>query len=641
MSTFIPVGQSNHPSYNVLNQHVGNYYYHVLPGNKGKSGDRNVSWAQKGMGTPSYQKFERAHDTYLSTMAVNLVILAATLTIITHFALVVTSKKKFNYSTLDDMFNGPVLQIIIAGLVGVGLLLGHLGISHNLYYALYIPFGIIVMSVGLWALFDVSAVDPFDLPSFGEFTNFAPESIIWILIALLVMAGSAVQWMRGNMRLDAMTSSSAGTFFFICMCVLFAYGLSRVFALVIRTLDHFKVSNGNRNGLLFFLSYAFASMGMVVMIVASVKFLDTALTFVGGHFHTVFAPPIGVGASKAIMETQRAFQMCIYTVVFMSAALMWRSRNGLIEGSENDDDIRNEWLGLSMLFIMVPIIAVISEGVKRWVELYGPVYDLFRAIVLGSILVYVGTGFVPWNYVTLGAAAAITVFMSLRYLEIQEDWDKPASALLCVGFFVLGKMAFRGFDIYLRQPSPEDMKRASEKDKQVRLNEQVDTGKEWLSWLWYMVFPAFLLVLITAGYYKAEHTHPGYGGHLFRIYFAFIMFYSMSLTIVDKSNRVSTINDSPFYDLVPENEAASLAIDGTILMACLMVTTAIWKIIIPEKYGSGGFIKLVAGYIIIGLGCTYLYINVRHDRAISTFARERQKETEKWYSDISKDIRAG
>ncbi len=625
----LPVGYAN-----ILNQNIGNYYHHVLPGNMGRPGDRKVTWAQAGMNTPEYRKLERAHDTYLSSVAINLVILASVVAIATHFALIVTSKTKIEYSTLDDLASGPLLQIIIAGLVGVGLLLGHMGISENLYYALYIPFGIIVMGVGIWSIMDMSKVDPANLPSFSGVASFAPETLIWAGIAGIILISGVLQWMKGNMRLDALGSSTAGTLVFILTAALFSYGLSRVFALIIRTLDHYNVDKGNRNGVKFFLAYVFASLGMVLLVVASVKFLDTMLTFLGGHLHTVFAPPIGVGASKAIMETQRAFQMSIYSVVFISSALMWRYRNGLVSDKSNNEDVSAEWAGLASLVFFVPVVALVSEGVKKWVELYGPVYDLLRAIVLSCVLVYIGTGFIPWNYVTLGIASAIVVFASLRYLEVQEEWDKPFSALVCTSFFVLGKMAFRGSDLWLRV----DGKPSKGKTQDVLEHDQVDTWKEWVSWGWWMLFPALLLTMISTSLSTMNYDVE-YGGHLFRIYAAFVFFYSASLTFVDTS-RDMPLNDSPYYDIVPENEAASLAIDGIVLMACLMITTACWQIIVPEELNRMDPTKQMVGYAIVGAACTYMYINVRHDHALSGFAREQQKQTEEWYIRMVQDAEA-
>ena len=612
---------------------VGQYYHQILPGQVGSVGDKKISWDQAEMDTSAYRQFERAHDSYLTIIAMNLVILAAVVAIFTHLTMVVTNQREFTFSTMQDLFEGPLLLVVLAGLIGVGLLFGHMGVPENLYYALYAPFGIIVLGVGLWSLFDSSDVNNFNLPSFGKITDNPPETFIWIGIISLVTITSILQWMQGKMRLDAISAGSSTSLVFIAMASIFSYGLSRLFALVIRTLSHHEIGGKDgQDSMYYFLSYVMASIAVVLFVVASVKFLDLALTFVGGQFNVIFAPPTGVGASKAIIETQRAFQMSIYVVIFLSAALMWRRRDGLVQDEETNEQLTDEWSTMLALLIIIPFLAVVSEGIKDWVELYTPFYDLLRAIFLSVILVYVGTGFIPWNYVTLGISSAIVVFLSLRYVEVQENWDKPLAALICVTFFIFGKMAFRKSELLDRITNiykNEDENDENDDDKVSKNIEQVNTFSEWMSWIWWVLFPAFLLVVISTIMINAAEMKPGYGGHLFRIYGAFVFVYSLTLTFVDTTKQ-SPISDSPFYDLIPENEAASLAIDGVILMACLMISTSIWNFIIPK---SGN----IFSYLIVGIACTYLYINIRHDRDLSSYARKSQQKTEVWYTNVLKD----
>lgn len=633
-------------------------YRHVLPGSNQQSmGDRMVPLSHKGMDTLAYKSFEASHDTYLSVTGMNFMLLAAVVTIFTHLAMVISNQKEFKSSTIADIIKGPLLMVVIAGLTGVGLLFGHFGISDDLYYVLYIPFGLMVLGVGIWSILSDAKVNKFTLEGMGDIMSFAPDALIWVGIAALIVVSTIVQWMSGGMRLDAMRCTSGSTILFVVFTALFAYGLSKIFALLIRTLDANGIGNnaGGRNSPEFATMYIIGSLSMVIIIVSSIKFLDTSINLFGGHINSIFAPPAGIGAAKSILETQRSYKFAIYTVVFLCAALMWRRRNGLVIANKDNKtttDVTNEWLSLGLILVFVPMFALISELIKNWIKVYSPFYDLLRALILSVVVVYVGTGYVPWNYPILSVSGAIMVMVMLGYVNAKDKWDKPAVALICAGMFVMGKLLFRAGETWYRTKGYNEDN--TEEDK----TEISTPGKVWL-WVMNIIFPAIILVLLSSvrdtiirPYQRNPSQFEGsYGTHMFKMYLAFTIFYSLTLTFVDTNGSIP-LKDSTGYDLVPENEAASLAIDGLILMACIMSTMAVWNVIVPIEildankniefnYKDKNLMKLSAlsfiGNILMGMGCTYLYINVRHDRAMSSFARESQQKTEQIYINTLKD----
>lgn len=598
------------------------YYQHTYPGQATKhTGDMRVPSSKKGMESREYKEFETAHDSYLGVASLNILLLIAVVSIFTHLLLVVSGQEEFNTSTIIDVLNGPLMLIVIAGLAGVGLVFGHMGVSDNLYYSLYIPFGLLVIGVGLWSILDEAEVNIFKVEGFSGVSEFAPETMMWLGIAVVVGLASIAQWLNGNYRLDSMGGSGMATFVLILTTMLFTYGMSRIFALVLKTMDFAKM---DENSPLYLTTYISSSIGMLVLVIAGFKFLDTALHFVGGHLGSIFSPPTGIGASKAIIETKRVYQLGLYTVIFLSSALMWRRRNGLKMDEENDGlKLKSSWTGVVFMFLMVPLLAIISEAMKEWFDTYSPLYDLVRAIVFSGLLIFVGIGYIPWNFVTLGLAGLVALYMFMKHIDVYENYDKPLATLFFAVAFTLGRMYFRS----------ADMKNSS---------------MRWINWIMYLVGPAFGFLLLSL----ADFQYSTYSQHMARIYFGFVVVYSMSLTFIDTDKKMF-MRDSPFYDMVPENEAASLAIDAIILMACLMVVTAVWAVIAPKRFIKGSEVSTIRipgssikfrvniltmiYYAAIGAACAYMYVNIRHDRALSSFARNSQLRAEEWYTKIRKD----
>jgi hypothetical protein len=612
------------------------YYQHVYPGQAMvHPGDRRVSESMRGMETPHYKKFETAHDSYLGVAALNLFLLIATVTVFTHLGMVLINQKSLTSSTIADILNGPMLLIVVAGLAGVGLVFGHMGVSQNLYYSLYIPFGLVVIGTAIWSIFNDREVNAFTVTGFSELVEFAPETMMWVGIAVLVALATISQWVNGRYRLDAMSGGGIPTFLIVIVTMFFTYGLSRVFALVLKTMDFAGMDSESPS---YMATYALISVGMVILVISAIKFLDISLHFFGGHMGSIFAPPSGVGASKAIIETQRAFQIGIYTIILLSAALMWRRRNGLeMDKMEDGEVLKMSWAGVIAMIIFVPVLAMVSEAMKEWFDTYSPVYDLIRAILLSAVLVFVGIGYIPWNYITLGIAGVIMIYMVLRHVEINENYDKPLAALVITATFIFSRMVFRSSDL------------------EAYKTEGTESGaSRWMRWVQWVGSGAAILLLLSS---LSDGYVGSYADHMTRIYFGFVVVYTLSLTFVD-SNEQMPMRDSPFYDMVPENEAASMAIDGIILMACLMTTTAIWGVIAPKNISRGhefgGFgglgykdLQIVPGFKVniltllyyggIGAACAYMYVNIRHDRALSAFARNAQQRSEEWYTKIGQD----
>lgn len=577
--------------------------------------------------TPDYKAFERTHDTYLNIVGMNMVLLAGVVAVLSHLIIILTNQTEFSYNTFADILQGPLLFIIIAGLTGVGLLFGHYGVPEKLYYALYIPFGMIVIAFGIWSMVDRD-VDKFEAGSFSGLLNFNTETLVWLGIALVIIISAVMTWASGEMRLDALGSGSIGTFVFVSIVMLFTYGLSNIFTLLIRTLEHSGIGfeSGGRDSNEFALLYMLFSVVMIVIVVSSIKFMDTLVTLFAGHYNTVFIPPFRIGAAGAVMETQRAYKYALYLTVFITSALIWRRRNGIVfvpkEGEDPNTSITREWMSLGLTLILIPVAAFLSEAIKPYINKYTGFYDLVRANIFGAILVFVGTGYIPWNFHFLGAVGLFVLFLGLQFIENPRKSTVPMTALICAAMFVMGKFLFRAGKTWLDTKSIESGTDPDERSKVTDV------------WLWFIniIVPALILVLLSS---MGSNT----GVKIFKVYLAFCIFYSFTLTFIDRTSELP-LNDDPEYDIVPENEAASLAIDGLLLIATLMITSALWNAVFFPKsnidltiYDQRITLALVdmVGYLVMGIGSTYLFINIRHDHVLSAFARKSQKETEEWF----------
>lgn len=585
------------------------------------------------------KEFEDEHDAYLSVAGLNLLLVTAAVVVFTHLGMVLAGQSEFDssYRTLTDIMEGPLLLIVIAGLTGLGLVMGHLGVPEKLYFALYVPFGIIVLGTGAWSFMSsASSVNRSSISGVGRILDLDPESISWLVVAGIVLVASVLQWRGGEYRLDAMKATSVSTGVFVATVIMFAFGLSSLFVAILQTANRLTtagVGGKREKGEPYFaLSYALGTIGVMVLAVSALKFVDAALHLFGGHWDTIFPAPTGIGASKAILETKRAFQVCVMTTVFLTSALVWRRRNGLLPEGEPVPaaSAMRAWGEIAVVFVVLPLAALASEVFKEYIQGGHPVvYDVVRAVLFAGVVVFVGVGYVPWNFITLLLVACAAVFVGIRYVGMSFAYDKPAAALICVAMFVFGKLSFRGSDMYRRvTDSPDSALSLS--------------LSEWGMWAGSLLVPAVLLLAtsvasdaVTPRYTSDTQPLYSYGSTLFKVYASFVFFYSMTLTFVDTSGDMP-LSDSPFYDTVPENEPASLAIDGLVLFAVLMVVTSLWRAIIPADRYTGATKRIVA-YSMAGLASVYMYINIRHDRYLSSFARKSQLRTEGWYVNAMKD----
>lgn len=610
----------------MMSSQAVSYYQHVLPGEDITNyGNRRVSADMQAMDSKGYQEFETAHDSYLGTAGLNLFLVTCVITVLTHLVIVLVGQAggEINSSTIQDIFQGPLLIILIAGLTGMGVLFGLFGVPTKYYFGLYIPFGLVVMGIGAWAALDDAGVNPFTLPGVSDGFNYlsdqTPNSMIWIVISCLVAITAVLLWMQGKFRLDAMTFGGTGSIVILAFVGLFTYGLSKIFGLVLKTLDFLKFDEDSPAYLAL---YVMSALGLIFVVVSTIKFLDTLLHYFGGHINSVFSPPSGVGASKAIIETQRAFQLSFYAIILITAALIWRRRNGLqIEENTDGESLRTTWASIGGLILVIPVIALVSEGIKEWFGGFSIVYDFLRTVIISGIIIYVGIGYIPWNYETLALAGVVGLILFLQFLDLKHNYDKPLVCFFLVAMFTFGRLSFR-----------------AEEQELFEANGGKEPVKDtWMIWVKWVVAPAVLAALLTIDGGLGTYTE-----HCTRIYLCFVLLYTFTLDFVDELDWVP-IKDSPYYNIVPENEAASLAVDGLILFGSLMIATGIWAIVTPKNFSKmsrEGLIPLGFGpvniisivyYIAVAAVCVYGFINVRHNRELSSFARKSQAKMEKWY----------
>lgn len=562
--------------------------------------------------------------TYLSATGINVIILAGLAAVVVHVFVVVANQKSFRFGTLRDIIEGPLLILALAGMAGATTALGGSGEASYVHNSVYIAFAALVTGIAVWAIVSPEDdVDDIDFSSVGSDQAWTLGSIALISVILL---STVVSWMSGSMRLDALTKTSMGTVSLIAICALFAYGLSIAFGLVLETIDLVSPRFGFSSAVERLGVYTAAVGMMMLIVVASTNTLDYLISFFAGYPKPIIGDEVDPTAQLATYETMRAFRLGIYTLVLVSAALMWRRRQGVQVGTSLDDStLTSQWVHLTGFLLVIPVVALASEFLMSFLGHHKATYDITRAIVLSIALVYVGTSYVPWNFLTLSISGTALVFILFRMVSHGVLDIQPIQlALFCAGLFVAGNYFFRGADAYVVNEVGEG-----------------STLYQMLSWGFYVVLPAVILFVIARSAVETAILDPSDTLGLFDIYLGFVLVYTL-FVFFGKSEGLP----GPYFDIIPQNEAASMAVDGLLLFAVLFVFLNIWNALTPpDKVSFSSSPAKVFGLFISGAACAYAFIQARRDQVIQTIVREKQTEAENWYlkfiEDANTDSRVG
>ena len=558
--------------------------------------------------------------TYLTASGVNVVLLAAFVAVLVHTVVVLANQKTFKFGTVRDVIEGPLLIVAIAGIAGAMAAFGNAGEASGVHSAVYISFAGLVVGIGAWAaLKPGDDVDDIDMTMIGSDQAWTLGSIALVSVVLL---SGVVAWMSGSMRLDALSKTSLGTIAFIAIAILFSYGLSIAFGLVIETIGFIGPSIGVADGISSLIAYTIATGLMMLLVVGSINTLDYLISFFAGYPNPVPNDNEDPTARLATYETMRAFRLAVYTLVLVSAALMWRRRQGIELGSQTDgNNLASQWKHLLLFLLVIPVVALASEFLMSFLGHHEATYNLVRALVLSIALIYVGTSFVPWNFVTLGISAAFLVLLLFRMVSHGVLEVKPIKlAFFCAGLFVAGNYFFRGADAYL----------VKEKGEQSSFHQM-------LAWAFYVILPAVILYLVSRAAVKGAVVEGSDALGLFDIYLGFVLVYTVFVFFGESEGL-----PGPYYDMIPHNEAASMAVDGMILFAVLFIFLNVWNALTPaDKVSFSSSPAKVFGLFISGVASAYAFINTRRDQAIQTLVKERQSEAEQWYLQFIQDANAG
>lgn len=562
--------------------------------------------------SPVYQKFEKWHDTYLGVASLNLFLLVAAVALIAHLLFVVPNQEEFKFGTIRDVLTGPGLALVVVGLLGVAIVLKELGVPQQLYVSLYTPFALLCIGVSAWSIFSApDEVDRFQAPSIKPIGNWTWRQFATVSVVILAFLSFVVSWIHGNFRVDAIQPASFSMIILVIVAMLIAYGLSHVFSLALQTIESYTPESGDTEKLLY---YALGTGVVLLLIVGATKALDSLLSLFSGHIGHVGEDAPGTNASKAVVETMRAFRVAIYTLVVLTAALMWRRRKALT--AKPDSDLSEDWGRMAIAFVVVPLLAFLSELVVGHLGRYPRVFEFLRMVTLAFAVLYIGTSFIPWNFLTLGLTGLVFVFLVLKLENPMHHRQRLLAVFVCAGLFVAGNYFFRGADRY----------------QVVEMNSD-GSWAQFLIWSFYLIIPAVGLLIADLTHEEDDPGADSFRHDLFRLYLSFIFFYTMS-TFFFEDEGVPGI----YSEMVPDNEAASLALDGVVLAFVLLLTTGVWGAAVPIDQMVVETPAKTFAYIAMGVVSSYMFINLRKEPKMIEFVQSSQKVAEEWYINTEKDL---
>lgn len=603
-------------------------------------------------GLPGRQELLANFQEYLGAAGMNVLLLVATVALFTHLAMVIYGQDTFEHGTLVDLLAGPMLVIVLAGLLGVAFILANLGHPQQVYDVLYIPFGIITIGVGLWAVLgEPHDVDGFRMPVLDRLQDGSPRAWAVLALALCVLTAFLGTWASGRMRLDALSVLGANTGVLVAFTSLFTLGLSKMFELVLRTLDR-QQALGSKESIPYAVAYLGSVFGAFVLVAAAVQFLDLALIAMGGTSDGFYAPgngQEGVGGSHATYETHRTFRLALVVVVVTSAALMWRRRYAVRLGDSSDtetpirnsgggnasnvhgDGVATDWAQLLAILAVLPTAALITEVLKDvYFREHAVAFDVARGLALAVAVLMVGTGFFPWNVATLLGTFAVAAFAALRSFDFKGQWEKPVIAFCLCALFALGNLAVRAV--------------VSERQRDAGGKTNVS---QFGAWLYYVLLPAALVGLVGIKGFATGGKR--YRRLLMRFYFFFVLALVFTMDFSSRAQGDPQAHPmAPMYEIVPGNEAASVAIDGVLVFCALVASTSLNLAFVDavpllgryETYRAQEAVPSTLYYATIGLIAATTYVSLRGDPVLADFARTGQKASEDWYLRLVQDGQA-
>lgn len=561
--------------------------------------------------SPAAQAYKRWYTEYLSNVSLNVVIAAAIVAVLVHMAVIIVTQTNFEYSTILEIVEGPLLIVLFAGIVGASLLASRFGSGEINGNPLYIAMLVGAGGLGAWAYF--SSPETINNSTFGERPRFEMSGI---LVTALVFVGFIVFWMSGSMRLDALSRTSMATIVFLIVCAVISYGLSVVFATLIRTVDFLEPGHGINKEFYSFFAYVTGVGFMALLVAGSIRFLDFLLNSMSGMAGPLLTNVQDGLAVRATYQTMRAFRLAVYSIIFVSAALMWRRRQG-IQVKTTSTDLVDDWLVLLGMVFLVPVIAMAVEFLMDYLGKKPLLYEVARALCLGLAFVYIGTSYIPWNMLTLTIMLMLAAQVVFHFISSGiVNTSKLQAAFLCGVLFVAGNFFFRGADKAL-----------------------VDSGRpshfyQVMVWTFYLLGPALYLNFLVMAYNGFAEVDAR--NEIYNVYTAFLFFYTLVIFFGKDYNL-----PGPYYEISPENEIASMAIDGVLVAGVVFFTASVWEAVLPRSQNSFDFkpnASNLIGSLMIGFATTWLFIELRKDRNVVKLLRDNQTRTDRWYANFLRDI---
>ena len=582
-----------------------------------RSRQKGVGWGDPSSTSTSLEMVSYQHESHLALKTLAIMLVSAFVAIVVHYWHVLNLQTESIYNTLMGLAEGPVVIVCVAGLLGLGLIFVHYGGESALYNAIYAPFVMIAAFFILWAE-TRSGMD--SNPYTWKSVEFTPETIVWGFIIVAMLVNTVMVYMDGHMRLDALHTTSSGSMAFITMAILLSLGLSRIMELIVQTLRFTELDEGSGG---YIGGYIVSILMVVVVIVIAMKALDFGITLVAGHITTQFIPRRGQGASIAFKHTARAYRIAIFTIVVVTAALVWRRHRKMGKEGEGDskrtiEDIRGEWKTSLSALLLIPFIAIVVEFVKEIQRWNKPLYFILRSLVLSIAIIMIGTGIIPWNNTTIMISVFLISFVAFQFMG-NSTLRTPLAAALVLS------MAFTIVRIMYKQQT-KDM-----------------TSREQKRWAWtFMVAPVIMFAEFFTHSNAQYYGKPGDHDQIVYVFTRLVLLYSIFIFIDGDFDSIEG-------DVIEGNEPASYAADTLVMMCIVFVYGTVSGVTISNYDAAGGdyiegyekaqktHAQLLSTWMFGALGA-YTFHMVRQNQSIIDYFARSQIGAEdvynKFYSDV-------
>jgi hypothetical protein len=557
-------------------------------------------------------RVRQATDRYLALATLNLVLVVAAVVVLAQVAATLSVGAEADTSVVKDALSGPLAAVAVAGLLGHFV---RVTLAPTSWWVPALVAALVTLGAGVWAgLSPVprAAAVPSAIstvlwaPASGEALEISGQTAAVLLVGL-VFVSVIEHWRDGRYRLDAIVATTPATGSLLAAAAIVGAGLGYVFSVSLSALkERAGLTGAGLAG-----AYAGVVAGVAGLGFALLRALDRAIDLAGGVPDAFIpVPPGRSGAAWAVRRTQSAFSLALALALVLAActAWQWHPLRPPLEGP-----IGKHLAPLGGALLAAPVLALISQAMRMLLRSWPGVFYMIRTAVFSAVLVVAGIWLVPWTYATLAVAGLAVAALAVRLTEPQPGQQQPAAALACAGLFVLGSL-------YYDAVSEGGSASAA-----------FSTGM----WAVMVAMPALLLAMgaeFASGGRPAGDYFVGYGTTVVRIYAAATLMQPL-LTLA------LAMGDAEPVGLVPDNEPASVAADGLLMAALLMLASTALRAVVPEWVREGTRVGVLF-YAFAGALVAFALATMRRTAYMAAFAARGQANASAVGDRLWADMRA-